>query len=122
VIAEFFCERKVFMVEIRYDNEHKILAAIIVGEIDHHTAEPMREKIDEAIYIFKPNKTILDFSEVSFMDSSGIGLIMGRYRTSSFHGGEVFVKCKNERIKKILSLSGIDKIVKIIGGKDEGNK
>ncbi|MBQ5321121.1 MAG: anti-sigma factor antagonist [Oscillospiraceae bacterium] len=110
------------MVELKYDSDRKSLAAVIIGEIDHHSAEGMRDKIDEAIYVFKPHKIILDFTSVSFMDSSGIGLIMGRYRTSRYHGGEVFVKVKDERIKKILSLSGIDKLVSIIGGKNEDNK
>lgn len=107
------------MVELKYDNEKRSIAALIVGEIDHHNAGELRERIDEAIYVFKPLNVLIDFSKVTFMDSSGIGLIMGRYRTAKAIGGKVFVKVKDERIKKLLMLSGIDKIVEIIGGKDE---
>ena len=63
------------------------LTAKISGEIDHHSAADFRQQIDEFINKQKPEKIILDFNEVSFMDTSGIGFIMGRFKTrSKFYG------------------------------------
>ena len=56
------------------------LIAVLSGEIDHHQVAPVRESIDEKIETQKPKELVLDFTDISFMDSSGIGLIMGRYK------------------------------------------
>lgn len=87
--------------------ENNILTACIYGEIDHHTARGIREKIDEKIETSMPKKLILDFSKVGFMDSSGIGLIMGRYKLISRFGGTVSVINTNDAVNKVLILSGV---------------
>ena len=56
------------------------VTAFLSGEIDHHNAPQIREAIDECVAFRQPNRLILDFGDVTFMDSSGIGLVMGRYR------------------------------------------
>lgn len=82
----------------------------IVGDIDHHNAKTIREKIDLEIAEKKPNELVLDFNLVSFMDSSGIGLIMGRYTTISAYGGKIAVINVNSSIYKVMLLSNLSKI------------
>ena len=69
------------------------LFACLKGEIDHHTAPELREAIDEALSLSeRATVLVLDFSEVSFMDSSGVGLVMGRYRYAATLGKKVRVE------------------------------
>ena len=78
-------------VEIKNYPSARTLVAEICGDIDHHTAKYFRGEIDKAIRSHNPLTLILDYSQVTFMDSSGIGLVMGRYRIMSEMGGEVIV-------------------------------
>lgn len=93
------------------DNEK--LVAEIYGEIDHHTAREIREIIDSKIERTSPKQLALDFGGVGFMDSSGIGLIIGRYKLMQSIGGEIIIENASERIKKILTLSGISRLAEI---------
>ena len=85
----------------------RTLTAVIACEIDHHTAKPLREGIDKALFEKKPELLLLDFSGVRFMDSSGIGLVMGRYRMISLLGGRLEVVNIPPALKKIFDLSGL---------------
>ena len=85
--------------------------ANLIGEIDDHCAVSMRESIDEALIKLRPKKLILDFSQVPFMDSSGIGLIIGRYRLMRMWDGEILLSGMSKRIEMIVRLSGAEKIV-----------
>ena len=98
---------------VKFEKDKSNLIAILLGEIDHHTAADMRECIDEAIKVVKPEVLTLDFGAVNFMDSSGVGLIMGRYKLMSFFSGEVIVRNLSKNAEKILKLSGIEKIATI---------
>lgn len=90
-----------------------ILTIFLEGDIDHHNARMIRSKIDSKIYIRRPEELILDLSRVSFMDSSGLGLILGRY-TKAVELGIVFkVSNPNQQIKKILDLAGTERLIKI---------
>ena len=90
------------------------LTASLDGEIDHHTAKGLREKIDFEIENSSPKTLILDFSDVTFMDSSGIGLIMGRYKLMNELDGEIIVACPPSYIRKVLQISGIHRLAKIV--------
>ena len=83
------------------------------GEIDHHTAKTLREEADEAIVMHAPKRTVLDFGQVTFMDSSGVGLIMGRSRLCSAWNCALGVKGLSERDRKIVLLSGLRDLVEI---------
>lgn len=83
-------------------------------EIDHHMAEYIREAADNYIISGKVENIVFDFSDTHFMDSSGIGLIMGRYKKISCFGGQAFAIHTDERIKKIIFISGLHKILKVI--------
>ena len=84
-----------------------VLAAYLEGEIDHHTANLLRERIDAAITSGSINVLILDFTAISFMDSSGVGLILGRYRLMTALGGSLLVQSAPPNIKRMLAIAGI---------------
>lgn len=95
--------------------EDGVLEATLGGELDHHGAVAVRTLIDAEICRLSPRKTVLDLSELDFMDSSGLGLIMGRYALMQKRGGEFTVREPNERILKIFRLAGLERMVKIEG-------
>lgn len=93
------------MLDTKYKND--ILTVKLKGEIDHNSAAKLRTAIDSQINALRPKLLELDFSKVGFMDSSGIGLIMGRYRSMGLIGGKIKVINVPENIGRIISLSGI---------------
>ena len=98
---------------VKISAEDNKIIAFLSGEIDHHGASALREEIDYAIRENNPSELILDFSDVGFMDSSGIGLVMGRYKLMNEIGGTVSVQNPPIYIKKVMKLAGIDKLAKI---------
>ena len=94
----------------------------VKGEVDHHTASDIRRRIDSEIFISRPEKVLLDLSGVEFMDSSGLGLILGRYKTATELGCEFALYEPAEAALKILKLAGCDKIIRIIRKKETNEK
>lgn len=90
-----------------------ILEFSLRGEIDHHSAVAVRTEMDERILRERPRKTVLDLSGIEFMDSSGLGLIMGRLALTQKMGGELTVRNPNERLLKIFELAGLERMVRI---------
>ena len=90
--------------------QERSVTAALQGEIDHHNAREIREKIDAAVNKWDPILLNLDFAGVTFMDSSGIGLIMGRYRLMESRQGHLSVVRVPERLKKLMLLAGISKL------------
>ena len=86
-------------------------------EIDHHNARQIREKIDREIFSRRPRTVVLDFSEVRFMDSSGIGLIIGRSQVADAAGGGVRLVGLSPTLMKLVRLAGIEKIKNVYIGK-----
>lgn len=86
------------------------VVASISGEIDHHMAKGLREKIDFAAQSNTPETLVLDFGDVTFMDSSGIGLIMGRYKLITELGGKLHVANVPKHLQKIMKISGLEKL------------
>ena len=84
------------------------MTTMLSGEIDHHWAAILREQIDERVRAASPKTLTLDFSGVTFMDSSGIGLILGRHRLINSLGGIVVVQKAPREIQRMLSLAGIE--------------
>lgn len=84
------------------------------GEIDHHSAVAVRTAIDDMIHTKRPRELIIDMSAVDFMDSSGLGLIMGRYNTMKEIGGGIIVSDPTAATEKIMKLAGLERIVKIV--------
>ena len=75
-----------------YQKEDKLLQIRIKDEIDHHTTETIRRRVDYEIQRYLPRKVIFNFDNVSFMDSAGIGLLVGRYKLISMLGGSIILK------------------------------
>lgn len=96
--------------EMFFNSQKKALIVNLKTELDHHTAKDMRKTIDLYFADTKANHIIFDLSGLSFMDSSGIGLIMGRYKFISPVGGKIVLAGVNEETDKLLKLSGIYKI------------
>ncbi len=86
------------------------LTAVLSGEIDHHSAREIRSEIDETASKVKPKKLILDFSAVQFMDSSGVGLIMGRCKLVQIWNGTVEIANLPSKIERIVSLAGLKQL------------
>lgn len=93
------------MVDITYQNG--VMTAQLYGEIDHHIAPKIRSLIDARIESTRPQVLRMDFGAVSFMDSSGIGLVMGRYRSVSLTGGRCEVVNIPPTLQRVFSLSGL---------------
>ena len=99
---------------VTYDNKNKLLKLQMTEEIDHCMAEKIRNKADFEIQKYMPKKVLMDFNNVSFMDSAGIGMILGRYKMAKMIGGTLQIINVTTSIKKVLEMSGILKIVKIV--------
>lgn len=103
---------------VSIDMTGEVLTCRLSGELDHHAAMPIREEIDEAIERERPTLVILDFGDLSFMDSSGIGLVMGRSNTTKAVGAELHVCNVSKQIYKVMRLSGLDRIAVIEKGSE----
>lgn len=83
------------------------------GELDHHSAKPLREEIDKQLKNYSVKNCIIDMKCVSFMDSSGLGVILGRYRLLKNAGCTLSIRNPNKTIDRLLKLSGIYSIVNV---------
>lgn len=90
----------------------KTLIAELEGDIDHHCAEEIRRLTERELYMSGANNLILNMKKVNFMDSSGIGFIIGRYKTITALSGIVCIADPSEEADRILSISGIYRIIK----------
>ena len=89
------------------------LIVYLDGDIDHHNARSVRQKIDAKLFIQRPRELVLDLSRVAFMDSSGLGLILGRYTKAAELGIAFRVANPNHGIRRILDLAGMERLVRI---------
>ena len=92
-------------IDIKSENGSAI--AKLSGEIDHHNAKELRTQLDKFIISAQPPELVMDFKNITFMDSSGIGLIMGRSKLMKECGGKLEVRNSQPYIKRVLKLSGI---------------
>lgn len=99
--------------DVNYEKKDKLLLINFTEEIDHHTTEKIRRRADYEIERYVPRKVIFDFNKVSFMDSAGIGLLIGRYKNARAIGAKVELKNVNKSIYKILKMSGITRLIQI---------
>lgn len=100
--------------QLEFEMNKTELIAKISGELDHHIAKDLREKIDLKLATGVYNVLIFDFSELDFMDSSGIAVIMGRVKNMEAISGKVKIKITNENIEKILKIAGISDYAEFI--------
>ncbi|GLC28658.1 anti-sigma F factor antagonist [Clostridium omnivorum] len=98
---------------LKFENEKDTLIVYLMGELDHHSAEEVRTKIDDRLDRSGITKLIMDFTNVTFMDSSGIGVVIGRFKKLSLKKGEVCIANVNSSVKRVFELSGMFKIIKL---------
>ena len=84
----------------------------LAGELDHYCAQSVRRELDSLIADRSIRWLVLDFSRLQFMDSSGIGVILGRYRQLRDRGGQVGVIHMNPHIARIFHMSGMDRVIR----------
>lgn len=104
---------------VKHFIEDKLLVFEITEELDHHASERIRRRADYEIQRFMPKKVIFDFNRVVFMDSAGIGLVIGRYKTASCFGGKLEMRNVNKKIRKVFEMSGILDIIPIVDSQNE---
>lgn len=93
----------------------ELLVIAPTGEIDHHETKELRREMDAEILDAMPKKIVFDLSRTTFMDSSGLGLILGRFNKATELGIEMELVNPGDKIMRILSMAGVDKIVKVKG-------
>ena len=109
--------------KVEYNEKDKLLLLKITEEIDHHDAEKIRTRADFEIQKYIPKKVVLDFNNVTFMDSAGIGMLIGRYKMVTMFGGNINMINVIPNIKKVFVMAGILNIIPIIeeeGGTENG--
>lgn len=96
-----------------YEETGYFLRVKLKGDIDHHSAVAVRSGIDTLLYKIRPRRLYLDLSGVDFMDSSGLGLIMGRYALMKEIGGDVVVCDPSAGVERVMRLAGLERTVRI---------
>ena len=99
--------------ESKFYEKDKLLIFKITDEIDDCAVQKIRRKADYEIERYMPKKVIFDFDSVTFMDSAGIGLIIGRYKFANMLGAKLEVTNLTQSVKKIFEMSGILKLIPI---------
>ena len=99
---------------LNFDFNDGTLYVSLIGEIDYHSAASTREAIDEKVLELCPKNLVLDLVDAPFMDSSGLGLIMGRYQRMQELGGTLTVANPSAEHQKIFKAAGLNKLVKIV--------
>ncbi len=99
--------------DIEFKKENDTAVAVLSGEIDHHSAKSVRTELDRFIISAQPELLAIDMGGITFMDSSGIGLILGRSKLIKECGGRIEIRNPQPYIRRVLKLSGIEKIVGI---------
>ncbi len=97
--------------EVIFRISDDILIACIKGEVDHHSSAPLRNSIDKAMDAFCCRNLVMDFSGVEFMDSSGIGVALGRYKRMQATGGRICISGCSEYIRRLLEMAGVFTII-----------
>lgn len=106
--------------QVLYEEKGDTLVVYIGGEIDHHSAVQVRTEVDERILATSPQKVLLELSRVDFMDSSGLGLIMGRFALQKRRGGSLSVLDPSPAVMKMIKLAGMERMVTILKTKVKG--
>ena len=105
--------------QITYEKCGENFVIHVGGEIDHHSAVRVRTEMDERIIAERPTRVLLELSAVDFMDSSGLGLIMGRFALLKKFGGTLSVLDPSPAVMKMIKLAGMDRMVTILRSKEK---
>ena len=94
-----------------FDIKGSVMVAELFGELDHHAAQTVRGDIDAAMETYGVRDLVFDFTKVTFMDSAGIGVILGRYRKLTETGGRVAITGCSQAVRGILNMAGVFSVV-----------
>jgi stage II sporulation protein AA (anti-sigma F factor antagonist) len=98
---------------IELDVKQTVLCIRLSGELDHHTSEELRTKVTETLAAHPINHILLNLENLAFMDSSGLGVILGRYKQIKAIGGEMVVCAISPAVKRLFDMSGLFKIIRL---------
>ena len=107
--------------ESKFYKEDNVLVFKITEDIDDHSVQKIRRRADYEIERYMPKRVVFDFDSVTFMDSAGIGLLIGRYKFTNLLGGRLEIANLTQSVQKIFEMSGILKLIPITN-LDERNK
>ncbi len=100
--------------ESQYFEEDKLLIIKMTDEIDECSVQKIRRKADYEIERYMPKRVVFDFDSVTFMDSAGIGLLIGRYKLANMMGGKVELTNLTQSVKKIFEMCGVLKLIPVV--------
>ncbi len=101
------------------ERKKNILIVRLEGELDHHTSEIVREKIDKELDEGLVNNLLFNLEKLTFMDSSGLGVLLGRYKKIRLVDGKLSICCVIPNVYKIFELSGVFKILSVYDSENE---
>ena len=99
--------------EVRYQVTEEGLWVQMPKELDHHVAATLCGRIDGLVEEYRVRELVLDFSETEFMDSSGIGMLIGRSRTMGFRKGRVSATGMSNRIRRLFDAAGLGQLIAV---------
>jgi stage II sporulation protein AA (anti-sigma F factor antagonist) len=105
--------------QVELTAKEQVLIIRLVGELDHHTAEKLRYQVEEKIESNGIRHILLNLEDLSFMDSSGLGVILGRYKQITQLGGKMIVCAISPSIYRLFELSGMFKILQIVDSEEQ---
>lgn len=105
--------------QIRYEQQQSTLVLHLPSEIDHHSSKEIRERTEDYLREGKIRQVVFDFSGTSFMDSSGVGALLGRYKRMRERGGSVMIYGADTQIRRILRIAGVDKLIPLLDHLEE---
>lgn len=108
--------------ELMLMGRYRLLIIKVIGDLDQHKAAMVRENADRELGRTGAVNVAFDFENVTFMDSSGIGVIMGRYKTVTALGGRVIIYRASDSVKRLIEMSGINSIVTVSDSLESGIK
>ena len=111
--GEYPCDNHLFYakgdacMQIKTQRDGEMLTVLLMGELDHHSAAPLRVELDGLLADPSIRRLVLDLSGVTFMDSSGLGVVLGRYKLIKERGGSMGVTGANNPVGRILKMAGV---------------
>lgn len=96
---------------MEYERAGDTLFLHMPGEVDHHSSEEIRRIVEKNLQESGIRRIVFDFAETTFMDSSGVGMLMGRYKRMRDRRGEVYISHAGYQIRRILRIAGMDRIL-----------
>ncbi|MCM3760303.1 anti-sigma F factor antagonist [Alkalihalobacillus oceani] len=99
--------------QIDLQQKGSVLLVRLVGELDHHTAEQLRHQVEDNLAKKQIKHIVLNLEQLTFMDSSGLGVILGRYKQIRAIGGEMVVCAISPAVKRLFEMSGLFKIIRL---------